>query len=73
MHTYYFSLSLNYEECRVLYLPENHSVVVTEEKGKRIQIHSKNLRPFVSQNGLRGRFRLVINKDKKLVSLDKMS
>jgi len=73
MHTFYFSLTLNYEECRVLYLPENNSVVVTEERGKRIQIYTKNLRPFVSQTGLRGRFRLVINNEKKLVSLDKIS
>jgi hypothetical protein len=73
MHTYYFSVSLSYEECRLLYLPENYTVVVTEEQGKRIQIHSKNLRPFVSQTGLRGRFRLLINNEKKLISLDKVS
>lgn len=73
MHTYYFSLALSYEECRSLYLPKCNAVVVTEEQGKRIQIPAKNLRPFVSQTGLRGRFRLLINNEKKLVSLDKVS
>jgi hypothetical protein len=73
MYTYYFSLSLNYEQCQQLYLPGNNSVVIVEEQGKRIQIPTKNLRPFVSQTGLKGRFRLLINNDKKLVSLEKMN
>ena len=73
MLTYYFSVSLTYEECRVLYLPKNNAVVVIEERGKRIQIPAKNLRPFISQTGLRGRFRLQVSEDKKLLSLDRVS
>ncbi len=73
MHIYYFSLALNYEECRALYSPKYNAVVVTEEQGKRIQIPAKNLRPFVSQTGIRGRFRIQVNNERKLLSLDKMS
>ena len=72
MHTYYFSLSLTYEQCEVLYLPSYNAVVVIEDGGKRIQIPSKNLRPFVTQTGIKGRFRLQISQQKKLLSLHKI-
>lgn len=72
MRTYYFSLKASYDQCLKLYEPGNNSVVIVDEQGTKIQIPAKNLRPFVSQAGLWGRFRLQVNSSNKLVSFEKM-
>jgi hypothetical protein len=56
-----------------LYEPGNNSVVIIDEHNKKIQIPTKNLRPFVSPSGIRGRFRLQVDSSNKLVSFEKMS
>ena len=71
--SFYFSLSLSYAECENLYVTGINSVVMTAESGERIQLPSKNLRPFVHKHGLKGRFRLVINSQNKVVSFEKIA
>lgn len=73
MQTYYFSLSVSYDDCQVLYVPGNNAVIITDDNGKRIQLPSKNLRPFVSPFGLKGRFRLQTSRDNKIVNLQKIA
>ena len=71
--SYFFSLSLSYAECENLYVTGINSVVMTADSGERIQLPSKNLRPFVQKNGLKGRYRLVINDQNKVVSFEKIA
>ena len=71
--SYFFSLSLSYAECENLYITGINSVVVTADSGERVQLPSKNLRPFVQRSGLSGRFRLVVSDQQKVVSLDKIA
>ncbi|MDP5040417.1 MAG: DUF2835 domain-containing protein [Paraglaciecola sp.] len=73
MQTYYFSIKASYDECLKLYQPGNNAVVIIDEQGTKIQIPIKNLRPFVSPTGIRGRFRLQVSGANKLVSFEKMS
>jgi hypothetical protein len=73
MQTYYFNLSLTYDSCEQLYQPGRNTVVIAAEDGKRIQLPVKNLRPFIQRDGLRGRFRLVINDQNKVSSFEKKS
>ncbi len=72
MQTYYFSLSLEYELCERLYLPTVNTVVVTADNGKRVQLPVKNLRPFVSPIGIKGRFRLIVNQQNKIISFERV-
>jgi hypothetical protein len=72
MHSYYFTLSLAYKDCERLYHPGNNSVVITDDKGKRVQLPVKNLRPFVQRDGLHGRFRLVVNGENKVNSFERV-
>jgi hypothetical protein len=73
MHSYFFNLRLSYERCESLYRPDNISVVVLADNGKRIRLPAKNLRPFVQRNGLQGRFRLLVTPENKIHSLERIS
>jgi len=73
MHSYFFNLRLSYERCEGLYRPDNISVVVLADNGKRIRLPAKNLRPFVQRNGLQGRFRLLVTPENKIHSLERIS
>ena len=73
MQVYYFSIRLSYDECERLYLPGINAVILTDEQGKRVQIPTKNLRPFVSPLGIAGRFRLLVDQNNKLKSFEKMA
>ncbi|MFQ3197440.1 MAG: hypothetical protein ACJAUL_000907 [Paraglaciecola sp.] len=73
MHCYFFNLQLSYARCETLYRPDNNSVVVVAENGKRIQLPATNLRPFVQRNGIQGRFKLLVTPTHKIHSLEKMS
>lgn len=73
MKSYFFRLSLPYHECENLYRPSIPTVLITAETGERVQIPTKNLRPFVGREGLSGRFRLLINSENKIKSFEKVS
>lgn len=73
MQTFYFTLSLKYELCERLYVPGINSVVMQADNGKRIQLPVKNLRPYVSPIGIKGRFRLMIDDKNKIKSFEKIA
>ena len=72
MQSYYFTLSLNYEDCLHLYQPGKNAVIMTSDCGKRVQLPVKNLRPFIDRNGLCGRFRLIVDGLYKVSSFEKL-
>ncbi|WP_100641459.1 DUF2835 family protein [Alteromonas facilis] len=70
---YEFSLCVSYKQCEQLYMQGNNSVVVLSTTGVRISLPAKNLRPFVSTNGIHARFRLVTSAQNKIISLTQIS
>lgn len=70
---YFFTLSLSYLDCEQLYAAGNHKALLMAETGERIQLPTKNLRPFVQSQGIQGRFRLIINDKNKIESFDKVT
>ena len=73
MQTFYFNLSVKYELCEQLYVPGVNTVIMTSENSERIQFPVKNLRPYVSPTGINGRFRLMIDKNNKIKSFEKIT
>lgn len=73
MQSYFFNIKLSYEACQRLYIPGINAIVVTDDNGKRIQLPTKNLRPFVSPLGINGRFRLQVSQQNKILNLDKIT
>ncbi len=72
MRTFFFSLNASYGACEKLYLATNNAVVVRAESGESVQIPSLNLRPFVTKDGIHGRFRLMITEQNKVHSFERI-
>lgn len=69
---YFFSLGIDYGECGVLYQQSSSSVILTSECGRRVQIPATRLRPFVTSLGIKGRFRMTVNRANKIIAFEKM-
>lgn len=73
MHKIYeLSIDVSYAECEQLYQQGNNTVIVTTTTGLRIQLPTKNLRPFVEPHGIQGRFQLVTSEQNKIIRLTKI-
>ncbi|MCC2615670.1 DUF2835 domain-containing protein [Aestuariibacter halophilus] len=73
MKVYYFSIQLPYSRCRMLYDSGPPTVLLTADSGERVQLPTRNLRPFIDSMGLKGRFKLVVDDNNKVKSFNKIS
>lgn len=70
-HTiHYFSVGMNYAQCEELYLQHVKFIVVTSTEGKRIQLSKTNMRKFITPVGLHGKFKLIVDQNNKIVSIN---
>ena len=72
MHTFEFSISITPESWSEFYRRPNSRIVATDVRGQRIQLAAKHFQKFVSRDGIKGYFRLTLNKNNDLVSLDRL-
>lgn len=70
MNYYYFSLNISYNTFLSHYGGVASNVVVNTESGLRLQLPASRFRPFLSQLGVKGRFRLITNQSNKFVKLE---
>ncbi|WP_193246876.1 DUF2835 domain-containing protein [Vibrio navarrensis] len=70
MNQYYFSLNISYQTFLAHYSGAASSVQVVTDNGLRIQLSATRFRPFLSQLGLRGRFRLTTDQNNKFIKLE---
>ncbi|RTE87214.1 MULTISPECIES: DUF2835 family protein [Gammaproteobacteria] len=73
MHEYYFSIVMSALDVEHYYYGQGgNSVVITAENGLRLQLAIRHMVPFISRNGIRGRFKLCTDQNHKFVSLEKI-
>ncbi|KAB1454420.1 DUF2835 domain-containing protein [Vibrio panuliri] len=70
MNQYYFTLNIPYQTFVAHYSGAASSVLVVTDNGIRIQLPAIRFRPFLSQIGLKGRFRLITDQNNKFVKLE---
>ncbi|MCC5451648.1 DUF2835 domain-containing protein [Rheinheimera sp. UJ51] len=70
---YLFSGFVSTEKCQQFYRGEIRYVIVTADSGERIQLAFKHFKPFISQLGIRGRFRLTLTNNGDFFSLEKIN
>ncbi|PAR21460.1 DUF2835 domain-containing protein [Vibrio metoecus] len=70
MNYYFFSLNISYQTFVAHYSGVASSVVVITEQGLRLQLPATRLRPFLSQIGVKGRFRLTTDQNNRFVKLE---
>ncbi|WP_309247246.1 DUF2835 domain-containing protein [Shewanella sp. VB17] len=69
---FYFSLNVNYQDFERYYQGHVNKVEVSDSKGKKLWIHCRHFRPFVTRAGIQGQFKLELNKNGDLLSLIKI-
>lgn len=73
MHVYYFSIMMSALDIQNYYYGQGGStVVVTAHNGIRVQLAIRHLVPYITNNGIRGIFRLRTDESHKFVSLEKL-
>lgn len=69
---FYFSISVPYTQCEALYSPSVPHVVMVAESGVRVQVPTGRLRQFITSDGVKGRFRMIVNQHNKIKSFERM-
>jgi uncharacterized radical SAM superfamily Fe-S cluster-containing enzyme len=67
-----FSLNISSDDYLRYYRGEASMVQVTADDGRRIRFPAANLRPFVSREGVQGRFEITLDKENRLQDLKKL-
>lgn len=67
-----FSLRLTTQQCEQYYAGHARSVVARADSGLKIAFPARELRPFVTRSGVQGRFEIVFDANKRLVSLSQI-
>lgn len=70
MNYYYFSLNISYQTFLAHYNGAASSVLVVTDNGLRLQLPATKFRPFLSQIGVKGRFRLTTDQNNKFLKLE---
>ncbi|USD42475.1 DUF2835 domain-containing protein [Vibrio sp. SCSIO 43135] len=70
MNQYYFSLNISYQNFVVHYSGAASQVQVITDNGLRLQLPATRFRPFLSQIGVKGRFRLTTDQNNKFLKLE---
>ena len=71
MQEYYFSIHITYQDFEALYRGSVRNVQVVADSGKSIRLPAIKFVPWLSQLGIRGRFKLTLTTENKFVSLEK--
>lgn len=67
-----FSIQISRDEMLRWYRGEARTVVVLTERGLRLQLPASVLRPFITTEGVRGRFEIVYDAGGKLKTLRRL-
>ncbi len=70
MKQYYFSLNISYQTFLAHYSGAAKSIHITTDQGLTLQLDAMKFRPFLSQLGLKGRFRLTTDQNNKFLKLE---
>ena len=73
MKEFYFSLSIPAEEYLAYYEGVASDVITTNNEGKHIKFPAYVLRPYLTNQGIYGRFVLQCDEQNKFVSIKKVS
>jgi len=71
IRVFYVNLSVSRDEFQKLYTGHASSVRAQATNGQVINFPARNLMPFLLHNGVHGRFKLCVDHNNKLVSLEK--
>ncbi len=72
MRSFEFSLALSAARTETIYRGHARYIVVESDDGPRLQLPAANFRAWVDADGIHGRFRVCIDGDNRIVSLQRL-
>lgn len=73
MNSYRFSVAMSYDQFLPFYQGIVDQVLVTDIHGRKIQLHGKHFKPFLTPNGISGFFELKVASTGKFISLQRIN
>ncbi|MCG7588263.1 DUF2835 domain-containing protein [Photobacterium sp. OFAV2-7] len=72
MKSYTFSVYISYQAYLDHYSGAASTVLVVTDSGLKLQLPASRFRPFLSQLGVKGRFRITVNNQNRLDTLERI-
>ena len=69
--TYTVTLDISADTYQRMYRGEARHVIALDSQGRRVQFPALSLRKFVTADGVRGRFRIRVDADNRLVDIQR--
>ncbi|MDO6565884.1 DUF2835 family protein [Alteromonas sp. 1_MG-2023] len=69
---YYFSVNVPYIQCEALYSGTMPNVVMVAENGTSVQVPSSRIKQFITSQGVIGRFRMVVDTNRKIKAFERL-
>ena len=67
---FFFSVNVPYLQCEALY--SQASLVMIAEDGTSVRVPSNRIKKFITSEGIKGRFRMIVDKHKKIKSFERI-
>jgi len=68
-----FSIDIDYERYLSVYQGFTQSITVVTEDGRRLNFPAGNIRRFLTQSGIQGRFEMELTDRNKFIALRKLT
>ncbi|MCW8344441.1 MULTISPECIES: DUF2835 domain-containing protein [Vibrio] len=72
MTHYHFSVNIRYQAFIEHYTGHAANILVVTESGLKLQLPAARFRPYLTQIGIKGRFRLTTDHNNKFLRLDSL-
>lgn len=69
----HFDLDMSYTQFESVYRGNTQYIQVTDNAGKQVRFSATRLRPYLTRQGIQGRFIIRYDADHKFQSLEKVS
>lgn len=70
---HFFTIKASYHECLRLYSGNKKHVVIPDETGVRVSLPIHNIKPFITPQGINGRFHLTLSEHLKIKEFTQIS
>ena len=72
MRSFEFNMSLSFAKTESIYQGQARYIMVESDQGLKLQLPAINFRQYVTELGINGRFRVVIDNNNKIIELAKI-
>jgi len=72
MRNFEFTMALSAQKTRAIYAGQARFILVETDQGMKLQLPAANFLDYVGADGIQGRFRVGIDDDNKILTLQRL-